>query len=154
MQELAVAENLKLKDNEIQSLLNNIIAVLKLYSTNEFNELMLTAINKKQNTFYSEKYILECVCDACNITYNTLINSKGIHSVAIPRKIAYCLLHYTLGLSVRYIAIDIFHYKTHSKVAADIKSYERLDSNIKTDREFKEAIEKLKTKILAKLNNN
>lgn len=141
----------KLQDSEIQQLLKNIVEVLKHYTVPEFNNFLVTAINKKEDTHYAEKYILELVCETYKISFNALVYSKSNPNVTKPRQVAFCLLHYTLGLSTRYIAKTIFHFKYHNTVGSAIKMYKNLDTNIKPDRELIESIEMLRERVMKKL---
>ena len=141
----------KLDEVEVQHLLKNIVSVLKHYSVSEFNDILITAISKKSENANAEKYILELVCDKYKISYRALIYSKSKQHITEARQVAFCLLHYTLGLSTRYIANRIFHFKHHSTVGDAIRMYKRLDIKLKPDKDLKESIESLREKITEKL---
>jgi chromosomal replication initiation ATPase DnaA len=143
--------NGKLDQSEIQSLLKNIGEVLQHYSVKEFNAYLVTAINKKSDNHYAEEYILSLVCETYKITRRNLIFSKSNYAATTPRQVAYCLLHYTLGLSPRYIAKRIFHLTYHSTVSDAVSNYKKLDPNIKPDKEMIDSISMLKEKVLEKI---
>ena len=143
----------KLPQSEIQKLLKNIVDVLKTYTIPELNDYLVTVINKKEDTHHAQIYILDLVCETYNISHRALIYSKSNQSVTKARQVAFCLLHFTLGLSTRHIASNVFHFKYHNAVSSAIKMYKNLDMEIKPDRQFKESIEVLREKVTNKLNN-
>ena len=148
---IVVMEGRKLEESEIQHLLKNLMEVLQLYTVPEFNNFLITAINKKGDTHSAEKYILELVCETYKISYRALVFSKSNQNVTIPRQVAFCLLHYTLGLSTRYIAKTIFHFEHHSTVGSAIKMYKNLNPNLKPDKELMQSIDALREKVVAKM---
>ena len=143
----------KLPQSEIQKLLKNIVDVLKTYTIPELNDYLVTVINKKEDTHHAQIYILDLVCETYNISHRALIYSKSNQSVTKARQVAFCLLHFTLGLSTRHIASKVFHFKYHNAVSSAIKMYKNLDMEIKPDRQFKESIEVLREKVTNTLNN-
>lgn len=143
----------RLPQSEIQKLLKNIVDVLKTCTVPELNDYLVTVINTKEDTHEAQNYILDLVCETYNISHRALIYSKSNQSVTKARQVAFCLLHFTLGLSTRHIANKVFHFKYHNTVASAIKIYKNLDMNIKPDREFKVSIEMLREKVTNKLNN-
>lgn len=145
--------NKRLNESEVQRLLKNIVDVLKHYTLPELNDYLSVALNKKEDTHFAEKYILDLVCEAYNISYRALIYSKSNQSITRARQVAFCLLHFTLGLSTRYIAKRVFHFKYHNTVGSAIKMYKNLDPDIKPDREFQQSVEALKEKVVKKLKN-
>ncbi len=143
--------NSKLDNVEAQRLLVNIAEVLKLYTLPELNDILVHHINKKSGNVYAEKYILDLVCDTYKISYRALVYSKFNPRVTKARQVAYCLLHYTLGLSVRYIAKTIFHFEHHTNVGSAIGMYKKLNLKLAPDREFKESIDMLREKVITKI---
>ena len=68
--------------------------------------------------------------------------------------LSYCLLHDTLGLSIRYIAKNIFS-RWHNSVAAALKHYKELQpAKFKIDREFEDNLKECQTKLLTYLNTH
>ena len=141
----------RLNEVEVQSLLKNIVDVLKHYTLPELNEYLLGALSKKGDNHDAEKYILNLVCETYNISYRALIYSRSNQSVTKARQVAFCLLHFTLGLSTRYIAKRVFKLKYHNTVGSAIKMYKTLNPNMKQDREFQQSVETLKEKVISKL---
>jgi hypothetical protein len=142
-----------MKSNEVQKLLKNISKALEHYSVPEFNNYLTTAIYKKDDTSFAQDYILSIVCQTYNITLSNLLNSKSNQSITKARRVAFCILHYTLGLSTRYIANNIFKFKYHSAVGDAIKRYKEVNLKVKTDKEFKDDIDEITKKVLIKINS-
>jgi chromosomal replication initiation ATPase DnaA len=143
----------RLNEAEVQSLLKNIVDILKHYTLPELNDYLLSAVNKKEDTHDAEKYIINLVCETYNVSYRSLIYSRSNQSITKARQVAFCLLHFTLGLSTRYIAKRVFKLKYHNTVGSAIKMYKNLNPNMKLDREFKQTVETLKEKVISKLKN-
>lgn len=143
--------NPKLDNVEAQRLLVNIAEVLKLYTLPEVNDILVHHINKKSGNVYAEKYILDLVCDTYKVSYRALVYSKSNPSVTRARQVAYCLLHYTLGLSVRHIAKRVFHFDHHNSVGSAINMYKKLNPKLAPDKEFKESIDMLREKVMTKI---
>lgn len=140
------------RDNcEAQRLLVNIAEILKLYTLPELNDILVHQLNKKNGNIYAEKFILDLVCSTYKVSFRALVYSKSNHSITKARQVAYCLLHYTLGLSVRYIAIRIFHFEHHNRVGSAIKMYKKLNLKVAPDKEFKDSIDMLREKVMAKI---
>jgi chromosomal replication initiation ATPase DnaA len=148
-----VKEGDKLQETQIQMLLKSIVRFLKSNPVPELTEMILTSINKRDDIHSSEKYILDLVCETYKVSNRALIYGKSNRTLTKPRQVAFCLLYFTLGLSIRYIAKDIFKLRHHSAVGDAIKRYKNLDTNIKPDREFKKSIEILRDKIVEKMQN-
>jgi chromosomal replication initiation ATPase DnaA len=141
----------KLEGADIQKLLKNIVEVLKHYTLPEFNDILVSVVNEKGDSHYAEKYILDLVCETYKISHRALIYSKSNPNVTKARQVTFCLLHFTLGLSTRYIAKQIFHFNHHNTVGSAIKMYKKLNPSLAPDRELKESIELLRDKVITKI---
>ena len=108
-------------------------------------------IDWKHQQHRFEKYILDLVCDTYKVSYRALVYSKSNPSVTRARQVAYCLLHYTLGLSVRHIAKRVFHFDHHNSVGSAINMYKKLNPKLAPDKEFKESIDMLREKVMTKI---
>lgn len=81
-------------------------------------------------------------------TYKEILSKKsGSHGLSTSKKIAYQLLHFELGLSIRFISSNVFGYKYHNAVGKSIREFKKLNDKLKADREHLEKYEYLKNKI-------
>jgi chromosomal replication initiation ATPase DnaA len=147
-----MAKDNKLNDEQIKELLTNISDMLKFYTVTELNLFLAAGINKKQHNYSAQEYILNLVCDTYSVTRHSLLHAKNNQQITGVREVAFCLLHYMLGISQRKIAMNIFTLKNHSPVFLAVKKYKSLDMKIKQDREFKASIDILQEKVQQEIN--
>ncbi len=126
------------KKHELQNLLKNIQLGLQKYSVSELNDAIVLVLANKPDQQQEINYILQIVADKYKITQKTLVTSRARGDFQLARMLSYCLLHYTLGLSVRHIGDKIFH-RGHNCVSSALKHYKALEpERFKVDREFEE----------------
>lgn len=134
-------------NHELETLLKNIQQGLKRYSVNELNEAIVKAIGDKNTKSDEIKYVLTIVCNEFDITEFALINSKKRGNLQDAKQIAYCLLYFNIGLSIREIADEIF-FNWHTSVAIGINKFKKSDFQHKQDKVFLEKYDKLRTKLM------
>jgi chromosomal replication initiation ATPase DnaA len=134
-------------NTEIKSLLQNIQKGLRLYSVTELNDALEQALIKKHEKTKEIDYVLTIVSNEYNISQYALKNMKKRGNLQDAKQLAYCLLHFNLGLSIRYIANSIF-FCWHSSVANGVARFKKSDIQHKQDRAFLEKYELLKNKLL------
>jgi chromosomal replication initiation ATPase DnaA len=141
---------------EIEILLKNIQEGLKKYSLKELNEAIVEFFNKKDDKTNEINIILDIVCADFNISNRVIKKKNGRGEISEAKQLAYCLLHYNLGLSTRHIAEKIFIGHWHSVVYKAIMRLKNAQPNIKSDRQFLEKYQELNEKFIDKLtlNNN
>ena len=67
-------------------------------------KLHLSSVLITNNSILKIDYALQMVCDEYNITRFTLIHTKDRGEIQDAKRIAYCLLHFDIGLTeVEYI---------------------------------------------------
>lgn len=120
---------------DIELLLKNIQEGLKKYTVKELNDAIITFLSKKGDKFEEINYVLQLVIDEFNITMHTLKKSNARGSITEAKQIAYCMLHFNIGLSTRYIATRIFN-NWHTSVHTGILKLKKSDINHKQDKEF------------------
>lgn len=139
------------KNNSIRKLLKNISVGLQKYEIDELNEVLVKLISKKSDQNKEINYVLYLVSKEYEITQKTLTNSRSRGEIQQARKLAYCLLHYTLGMSIRQIAKLFGRY--HNSIAQGLKDYKAHDPNkFRIDREFEEKLISCKTQLLTYMN--
>ena len=135
---------------ELQAFIKHIQQSLKIFTLTELNDVLVNVINKKEDKQKDKEknidLILNIICEEYKIKKHELIYSKD-KNVQQPRTIAFCLLHLSLNLPIRYIANKIFFLKWHNTVGVAIKYYNTLNPNIVPDRVFIEKINTVKTKV-------
>jgi chromosomal replication initiation ATPase DnaA len=132
---------------EIELLLKNIQEGLKRYTVKELNDAIITFLNKKEDKNEEIDYIFQIVAEEyeTNIRMLKKSNVRGILQEA--KQIIYCILHFKLGLSTRYIAEKIFS-NWHTSVHTGIRRFKSCDTNLKQDREFVEKYNLLSDKFI------
>lgn len=141
-----------MQTKEVQKLLKNISTALESHSIAELNTYISSAISKKDDTSVAQLKILECVCEHYKLSINTLMNTKSNQNIVRAKRVCFCILHNTLGLSTRYIANNIFKMQYHNSVAEAIQRYKKANLKIKADREYKEEIDTITTKAIQTIN--
>lgn len=132
---------------DLEQLLNNIQKGLKKYSVKELNEAIVTIINKKHNKTREIDFIFEKVSSKFDVPIAILKAKGGTGKVQDAKQICYCLLHFDLGLSIRYIAEQIF-FNWPTSVWVGTKRLKGIDLNVKTEIEFHDAYQNLQLKLI------
>jgi len=138
------------EDNkDLARLLKSIQEGLQKYSVQELNKAIVAILKKggtEQNGFNID-YALQIVCDEYGISRYTLLHTNGRGDIQDAKRIAYCLLHINLGLTIRYIASNIFKCYPNS-IASGIKKLKCADVNIKHEKAFLERYHQLRKKLI------
>lgn len=132
---------------DLESLLKNIQEGLKVYSVKELNAAIIECLNKKHDKREEVEFVLNTIALDYSISRKILIHSTARGRIQEARQLAYCILHFNLGLPMRYIATRIFS-KWHNSVAIAIKQYKNLNVSIKHEREFKEKYEAIQKRLI------
>ena len=136
---------------EIKSLLKNIQEGLSKYSISELNEALISILNKKHDKSEEIEYVFHIVTNEFGISVRTLKQKNQRGDINEAKQIAYCLLHLTLGLSIRYIADKIF-FNWHTSVSIAIKRFKTINLAVKHDKEFLDKYTKLQIKLIEYIN--
>jgi len=132
---------------ELESLLHNIQEGLRKYTIQELNEAIITFLNKKSDKSIEINYVLTMVCREYSISKEALRSKKSRGLQVEAKQIAYCLLHFNLGFSLRYISSRIF-FNNHNSVAIGIKRLKNADPKLKIDKLFIDKYKKLEAKLV------
>ena len=132
---------------DIESLLKNIQEGLKHYSVKELNDAIISFLNKKDDKSHEIDYVFQLVCEEYKTSARILRKSNIRGTLHEAKQLIYCILHYNLGLSTRYIADKIFN-NWHNSVHMGIKRYKNYDPAIKQDRIFMEKYQSLSRKFI------
>jgi hypothetical protein len=132
---------------EIELLLKNIQEGLKKYSVKELNEAIISFLNKKEDKSKEIDYVFQIVCEEYNTNTRTLKKNNIRGVLQEGKQIIYCILHFNLGLSTRYIAEKVFS-NWHTSVHTGIRRFKSSDINLKQDREFLQKYHLLSTKFI------
>lgn len=138
------------KEN-ISKLIEFIQEGLKNYSVNELNNAILESLKKhrKEQYILHIDLVLQIVSDEYKISRQTLLKTKrGRGDVQDAKDMAYSLLHYTLGLSIRYIAQNIFFCFPNS-ITIGVKKIRNANHYIKHEKELLDRFRLLNEKIIA-----
>ena len=124
---------------DLELLLKNIQKGLKFFSIKELSDNIMSFLKSKESKTNEINIILEIVQKEFSISLSKL-KSNGRGELQDAKQIAYCLLHYDLGLSVRHISTKIFdnwhnsvlvalvdHLNPHKQVADFLGLLHRLD---------------------------
>ena len=136
---------------EIKNLLKNIQEGLSKYSVSELNKALIVALNKKQDNSEHIDFVFKIVTQDFGISIQTLKSKNPRGLINDAKQITYCLLHFTLGLSIRHIAQRIF-FNWHTSVAVAIKRFKTANVNVKNDKQFLDRHSALQTKLIDYIN--
>jgi chromosomal replication initiation ATPase DnaA len=133
---------------DIETLLKNIQEGLKNYSVKELNDAIISFLNKKDDKSAEIDFVFQIVCEEYN-TSSRILKKNNVRGILHEAKqIIYCILHFNLGLSIRYIAERVFNNKWHNSVHMGIKRYKGCDPALKQDRMFVEKYQLLSGKFI------
>jgi chromosomal replication initiation ATPase DnaA len=135
---------------DVGLLLKNIQEGIRLYGVKELNEAITKALYEKTDKASDVEFILDEITKDFNISRNNLILSKRHGYTQKARQLAYCLLYFDIGLSLRAVA-TIFGKYVRS-VAIAIENYRKLNPLVKEDRDFLEKYQEYQKKILLNIN--
>lgn len=136
------------ENTDIEDLLKNMRKALKHYSVKELNEAIITSLSKRKNDINKEvNYILKIVAAQYKVTEMILKNSVSRGKIVEAKNIAYCLLHYDLGLSIGHISQRIF-FNSRNSVYTGIKKLKSLNLSIKADKDFYDTYQQMQSKLL------
>ena len=127
---------------QVEELLKNIHQGLKKVGLKELNSGILKMLNSKSDKSEEINYVLQIVCKEYSLSIHSLKSKypKGI--VQDAKQVAYCLLHFNLNLTIRYIAEKVFE-NWPTSVYTGVKRYKEGDINHKADKDFMEKYNKL-----------
>ena len=137
---------------ELESLLSNIQEGLKKFTIKELNEAIISFLNKKSDKSLEINYVMQIVSDEYQITLQTLKSKNARGNLQEAKQIAYCLLHFNLGLSFRYISNRVF-FNNHNSVAIGAKRLEKADPHHIVDKNFIEKYKTLEGKLISNFIN-
>jgi chromosomal replication initiation ATPase DnaA len=138
---------MKKEEQDVSQLLKSISVGLQKYGISEFNTEIKKIIAKKADQQREINFVINMVSGQYTITPNTLLNSRSRGKIQEARTLAYCLLHLTLGLSIRKIAVIFGRY--HNSIASALKSFsEQQPEKFKMDKEFSSLYEKCQDRLL------
>ena len=138
--------------SELETLLKNIQKGLKNFTIQELNEAIITFLNKKGDKSVETNYVLSIVSKEYNVNIDSLNSKRARGSLQEAKQVAYCLLHYNLGFSLRYISTRVF-FNNHNSVAIGVRKLKNADPNHIVDKAFIEKYGKLEKKLLQNFAN-
>jgi len=140
------------QQKHISKLLKNIALGLQKYEIEELNEALVLLLSKKSDQKSEVDYVIKIVSELYEITPNSLLTSRSRGKIQQARKLAYCLLHYTLGLSIRQVA-QLFN-RFHNSVASALKEYKSQEpQRFKVDKEFEKNLNMCKARLFEYINS-
>ena len=134
------------ENKEIEFLLKNIQKGLSKYSVSELNQALVEFISRKGERKEEIDFVKNSVADYYKIPVKTLMKAqiRGVQQDA--KQVCYCLLHFDLGLNIRYIAKNVF-FNWPNSVNTGIRRFNFLSPNIKKDKEFLSAYRNVQQKL-------
>ena len=134
-------------NKQLEELFKHIQIGLNKCTIKELNEAIISFLSTKYDKSPEIDYVFKIVSEEYNITTERLRqkNVRGVHNEA--KELIYCILHFNMGLSTRYIAKFIF-FNHHMSVYSAIKKFNNLDENFKQDKLFLEKYKTLSSKFI------
>lgn len=142
---------------EFEAFFKSALECLKHLSPAEIAEQLTKISTQNSDKKFHIEFILNSVSAEFEISRRSLIYSAQRGNIQQAKQLAYCLLHFEVGLPVRYIGKRVFSV-AHPSVVRALKRYNNINLLVPADREFKEKYEKLKRVLVYNLqqhsNNN
>ncbi len=114
------------------------------------------SMQTKQHKNNETEYIFDIVCAHYSLPERVLRRPGGHGTIRDAKKHIYCLLHFSLGFTIRYIS-GIFNYTSHNSVGKVVRYYKVIfvdkASRLKQDKEFEATYDLLNTKLLEYIKN-
>lgn len=126
---------------------------LKQHSIEDITNAVSEFLSKKTDKSQEINFVLDNVASDYGMTKRTLIHSNQRGQFSQARDVAYCVLYYNLGLPVRYISNSVIPRKSHVSVFNATKYFKSLNLEVKVDREFKEAYDRVSKKLAEFISN-
>ena len=144
-----IANNIKSNIRELEGALNRIVAQYKIDSikNDSINNLSLDLVEKylkdliksDENKKVTPELIIEVVANEYNVNYDDILSSKRNAEYVLPRQIIMYISRRLLDISLEDLA-KVLNRKDHTTV---MYGSNKIDSEMKSNREFKEKIEML-----------
>jgi chromosomal replication initiation ATPase DnaA len=141
------------KEKDIEDLLKSISEGLKKYTVKELNDAIVSFFNQKDDKTKEVYFLLEIVSKEYNVNIRTLKKKNVRGDLSDAKQLAYCLLHFNLGLPTRYISEKIFQSKSHTVVHKAILRFKNANLNLKPDKEFIDKYNKLSQEFINDFTN-
>lgn len=135
---------------EVEVLLKNIQQGIRLYGIKELNDAITKQLYKKNNKSEELEYVINLIIEHYKISRQTLIKSKQ-HNIQKARQMAYCLLYFDIGMTMRQIA-NIFDKYVRS-IAIAIEYFRKLNPELSIDKSFINEYNSFQEKLLIYINN-
>lgn len=132
---------------ELEKLFKNIGHGLKKFSPAELNKAVSSALKNQSDPTPEIDFVLESVAKHFKISVKALKQKHTRGHVQDAKQIAYCLLHFNLGLSINYIANEVFENWPNS-VQIGVNRLKNFNSSVKSDVLFKETYETIQGQLL------
>jgi len=132
---------------ELEQLFKNIGHGLKKFSPGELNKAVSSALKNQSDPTPEIDFVLESVAKHFKISVKALKQQHSRGKLQDAKQIAYCLLHFNLGLSFNYIAKNVFDNWPNS-IAIGVNRLKNVDIHIKTDADFKETYDLIESQLL------
>ena len=141
--------------SQLGVLLHNIQRGLEKYDIKDLNKAIVEFIDGDDNDIKKRRQqinlTLSIVCDKYNLRKGVLMTKNVRHNAREAKEMSFCLLHFELGLKIRYIANEVFHCWPNT-VMNGIRRFKNLDpENIKPDAELKQTYEYLQQRLAQRL---
>lgn len=131
---------------EIHYLVKNISLGLKRLPADQLSKAVIKAMSHNDKK-HEVDFVLESVANHFRITVTALKQKHSRGIIQDAKQIAYCLLHFNLGLTGRYIAAEIFQ-NWNTSVQTGINRLKNANLDIKSDKDFQDIYLKLQDKLL------
>ncbi|OQA33586.1 MAG: hypothetical protein BWY54_00960 [Candidatus Dependentiae bacterium ADurb.Bin331] len=132
---------------ELEKLFKNIGHGLKKFSPAELNKAVSSALKNQSDPTPEIAFVLESVAKNFKISVKALKQKHTRGHIQDAKQIAYCVLHFNLGLSINYIANEIFDNWPNS-VQIGVNRLKNFNPTIKSDVVFKETYESIESQLL------
>lgn len=134
-------------NKQLEELFKHIQIGLNKCTVKELNEAIISFISTKYDKSPEIEYVFKIVSDDFKVNPERLKqkNVRGIYNEA--KELIYCILHFNMGLSIRYIAKFIF-FNHHMSVYGAIKKFNNLNENFKQDKMFLDRYKELSGKFI------
>lgn len=140
------------ENRHIEILFKNLQDGLKNHSIKELNDVIVIALNSKDDKKSDIDYVLNLVSKEYEISITTLLKNYGRGKIKDAKQMSYCLLHFNLGLSIRYISKKVFS-NWPTSIVIGIKRLKMANPKIKDDAEFTNTYSRLESVLQNYLKN-
>ncbi len=127
---------------------NYMLVAASDYSPTELNNALLRVLSEKKDKKIEVDYVIDHICTLYKVSRKHIMKKYVKGDTAVAKTMCYGILVNTLGLSARYVAMQIFDNQKPHTVAKGLENIRKMDpTKFKHEKDFMDKYEDTKMKL-------